>query len=192
MVYRQDSTMVMMNPDQYLIDNSWDDDECKETDEFAQIVYNRLNNIEMDNNVNEQEIATTNIYNREYTPDMIRNLAENEIFVFGSNIYGSHGGGAARFAYDHFGAEWGVGEGLTGRTYAIPTMEGGVNYIRGKVNTFLEFARNNQDKKFLVTPIACGIAGFRKREIAPLFAEALTMENVILPEDFVSILCNRN
>lgn len=54
-------------------------------------------------------------YNREFTPEFITTLKENEIFVFGSNIHGAHGGGAARFAYENFGAEWGVGEGLTGR-----------------------------------------------------------------------------
>ena len=66
------------------------------------------------------------MYNRVNTPDRISELKENEIFVFGSNLAGAHGGGAARFAYERFGAVWGEGMGLHGQTYAIPTMQGGV------------------------------------------------------------------
>lgn len=127
-------------------------------------------------------------YNRKYTPERITSLAPNEIFVFGSNIHGMHGGGAAAFAWRKFGAEWGVGEGLTGQCYALPTMEGGVDYIQEKVNNFLECARQHEDKIFLVTPIACGIAGFTPEQIAPLFREAIPMENVILPRNFVEII----
>ena len=122
------------------------------------------------------------------TPAMIASLKENEIFVFGSNINGWHGGGAAHFAHQHFGAEWGVGEGLTGRCYALPTMEGGVDYIGGKVQNFLDCVRQHPELTFLVTPIACGIAGFTPRQIAPLFKDALNMENVWLPKEFVEIL----
>jgi hypothetical protein len=124
-------------------------------------------------------------YNREFTPEFITELKPNEIFVFGSNIGGFHGGGAARIANMKFGAEWGVGEGITGQCYALPTMEGGVDYIAGKVQNFLVCAKAHPELKFLVTKIACGIAGFRIEEIAPLFADAIRMENVILPREFV-------
>lgn len=127
-------------------------------------------------------------YNREYTPNYITSLKENEIFVFGSNIRGMHGGGAAYCAHKNFGAEWGVGEGMTGRSYALPTMEGGVDYIEGKVKNFLEFAKSHPEKRFLVTPVACGIAGFKEKEIAPLFKDAIAQQNVILPKSFVDIL----
>lgn len=129
-----------------------------------------------------------NGYNREFTPNMITQLREGEIFVFGSNIHGRHGGGAAAIAHARFGAEWGVGEGITGQCYALPTMEGGVDYIGGKVQNFLACAREHPELKFYVTRIACGIAGFRPAEIAPLFKDAIAMENVILPKDFVEIL----
>ena len=66
------------------------------------------------------------MYNREHTPERISALKPNEIFVFGSNLAGMHGGGAARIAYDRFGAIWGQGVGLQGQSYAIPTMQGGV------------------------------------------------------------------
>ena len=70
------------------------------------------------------------MYNRVNTPDRISELKENEIFVFGSNLAGAHGDGAARLAYNRFGAVWGEGVGLHGKTYAIPTMQGGVETIK--------------------------------------------------------------
>ena len=129
-------------------------------------------------------------YNREFTSEFITELKPNEIFVFGSNIGGFHGGGAARVAHKRFGAEWGVGEGITGQCYALPTMEGGVDYIAGKVNAFIACAKRHPELKFLVTKVACGIAGFRIEEIAPLFADAINMENVILPKEFVEVIEN--
>ena len=127
-------------------------------------------------------------HSTEFTPEFIRALNENEIFVFGSNLLGQHGGGAAHIAHNHFGAEWGVGVGLTGQCYAIPTMHGGVDAIAPYVDEFIEFARNNKDLKFLVTRIGCGIAGFRDEEIAPLFKNALNERNIILPKSFYNIL----
>ena len=128
------------------------------------------------------------MYNRRFTPDMISELGENEIFVFGSNLAGMHGGGAARVAFRYFGAEWGKGVGLYGRTYAIPTMQGGVNTIKPYVDDFIAFAKNHPELTFLVTRIGCGIAGFRDKDIAPLFADALDVENVVLPRSFVVCL----
>lgn len=125
------------------------------------------------------------MYNREYTPDRISELKENEIFVFGSNLAGAHGGGAAWVAHAYFGAVWGKGVGLYGRSYAIPTMQGGVETIRPYVDEFILFAKTHPQLTFLVTRIGCGIAGFRDWEIAPLFKAALDVENVILPEEFV-------
>lgn len=128
------------------------------------------------------------MYNREFTPDRITALKENEIFVFGSNLAGAHGGGAAWIAVRLFGAIMGQGVGLQGQSYAIPTMQGGVETIKPYVDEFIEFAVNHKEYKFLVTRIGCGIAGFTAREIAPLFAAALDVENIILPEDFVEVL----
>ena len=128
------------------------------------------------------------MYNRAYTPERISELKENEIFVFGSNLAGAHGGGAAQFAYERFGAVWGEGVGLYGQTYAIPTMQGGVETIKPYVDAFIRFAREYPDLTFLVTRIGCGIAGFRDEEIAPLFTDAIDMENIILPKEFVACL----
>lgn len=126
--------------------------------------------------------------NNRYTPEKITSLAENEIFVFGSNLAGAHGGGAARLAYERFGAIWGEGVGLHGQTYAIPTMQGGIETIKPYVDEFIRFAKENATLTFLVTRIGCGIAGFREEEIAPLFKNALELENVILPKEFVESL----
>lgn len=125
------------------------------------------------------------MYNREFTPAWIKELKENEVFVFGSNLGGFHGGGAARVAMESFGAVWGQGVGLQGQSYAIPTMHGGVDVIKPYVDEFIAFAREHRELKFLVTPIGCGIAGFTVEEIAPLFADAIDDENIILPKDFV-------
>lgn len=128
------------------------------------------------------------MYRREYTPERIVSLVANEIFVFGSNLAGAHGGGAARIAYERFGAVWGQGVGLQGQSYAIPTMQGGVETIRPYVDEFVIFATAHPELKFLVTKIGCGIAGFSEEEIAPLFAKAIGVENILLPQEFVQII----
>jgi len=118
------------------------------------------------------------------TPDLIKSLGSNEIFVFGSNLAGAHGGGAARIAAERFGAVMGQGVGLQGQSYAIPTMQGGVNTILPYVEEFITFAKQHPELTFLVTRIGCGIAGFTPKEIAPLFAGAVNVENIHLPKDF--------
>ena len=116
------------------------------------------------------------------TPERITELAPNEIFVFGSNLRGMHGGGAAWVAYKKFGAIMGQGVGLQGQSYGIPTMQGGVETIRPYVDEFIDFAKSRPDLTFLVTRIGCGIAGFHDSVIAPLFKQARNVENIILPE----------
>jgi len=123
----------------------------------------------------------------QFTPDFITELKDNEIFVFGSNLEGMHGGGAARLAYEKFGAIWGQGVGLQGQSYGIPTMHGGVEDIKPYVDEFIEFAKSHPELTLLVTRIGCGIAGFRDEEIAPLFKECIEIDNVILPRSFVTI-----
>lgn len=118
----------------------------------------------------------------------IRELKPDEIFVFGSNLEGLHGGGAAYLAYRKWGAIWGQGVGLQGQTYGIPTMHGGPDAIRPYVDEFIKFAQVHPELKFLVTEIGCGIAGFTPEEIAPLFTEAIPIENIYLPERFWYIL----
>ena len=104
--------------------------------------------------------------------------------MFGSNLAGHHGGGAARLAYNRFGAVWGQGVGLQGQAYAIPTMQGGVETIKPYVDEFIEFATSHPEMTFLVTRIGCGIAGFTDDEISPLFAEAHGVENIVLPPNW--------
>lgn len=123
------------------------------------------------------------INGRRVASDKISTLVPGEIFVFGSNMEGMHGGGAARYANKNFGAEWGVGEGLTGRTYALPTMEGKAS-MKQAVEHFTSCAKEHPELTFLVTAIGCGIAGYTPEEVAPLFKDASQLENVYLPQLF--------
>lgn len=106
------------------------------------------------------------------------------IFVFGSNLAGRHGRGAAYFARQHHGAIYGQGEGLQGDSYAIPTKDAALRTlslvtIKQHVETFLAFARQS-DCLFTVTRIGCGLAGYSDVQIAPMFANA--PPNCILPD----------
>jgi hypothetical protein len=124
------------------------------------------------------------------TNDNITQLNKNEIFVFGSNLKGIHGAGAAKLAM-RWGAKIGQGEGLQGKTYALPTCEVPVrgskleiNELKKYVDNFIEFAKKNKDLTFLVTRIGCGLAGLTVEEVAPLFEEAIDIDNIYLPQDF--------
>ena len=139
-------------------------------------------------NVKKDKNMAENHKKERITPSRIEHLKENEIFVFGSNLAGMHGGGAARTARLHFGAVMGKGVGLQGQSYAIPTMQGGVDTIRPYVDDFIAYAREHPDKHFLVTPIGCGIAGFDPADIAPLFEEAKEVKNISLPESFWEVI----
>lgn len=122
-----------------------------------------------------------------FTREEISELEEREVFVFGSNLAGIHRGGAARLAFEQFGAVWGEGIGHFGRTYAIPTKDEhvetmGIEEIHDHVTDFISYARHRSDLTFLVTQIGCGLAGYTPEEIGPLFSGA--PENVVLPKSF--------
>lgn len=112
-----------------------------------------------------------------------------EIFVFGSNLGGQHGAGAALHAWKFCGAITGIGEGLQGTSYAIPTkdymiMPRKLADIQKSVEKFLAFASETANRyTFFVTPIGCGLAGFRPSQIAPMFRGA--PKNVLLPKEFL-------
>lgn len=122
------------------------------------------------------------------TSNRITELRPGEIFVFGSNLAGHHGGGAALLAWRKWGAVWGQGVGLQGQAYGIPTMHGGPEAIRPYVDEFVGFARRHPEFTFLVTEVGCGIAGFTPAQIAPLFADAVGVENICLPQRFWDVL----
>ena len=132
-----------------------------------------------------------------FTPDRITSLGENEIFVFGSNLAGTHGGGAALLAYRKFGAIWGQGVGLQGQSYGIPTMQGGVETIVPYVDEFIAFAKDHPELTFFsssrrsavaslasprpksvrcsktptASPISSSLAGGKKRLVSISLAE---------------------
>lgn len=122
------------------------------------------------------------------TPNRITDLKPGEIFVFGSNLEGAHGGGAALLAWRKWGAIFGQGTGLQGQTYAIPTMHGGPDAIKPYVDEFIDFAQTHPEMTFLVTEIGCGIAGFTPEEIAPLFQASADVPNIHLPQRFWDVL----
>ena len=123
------------------------------------------------------------------TPDDIKNLEQEQIFVFGSNLSGRHGKGAAKTALG-WGAKWGQSAGLQGRTYGIPTKDASIRRtltiteIKPFVDEFIDFAKTRKDLIFLVTEIGCGLAGHKQKDIAPLFLDAVNVENIYLPEKF--------
>lgn len=125
---------------------------------------------------------------RRVTPKMVGRLGANEIFVFGSNPWGMHNGGASKLAKVRFGAIQGHAEGLQGQSYAIPTIVGSVDNIAIHVNRFLAFAQEHPELHFLVTRIGCGTAGYDPADIAPLFVKAKDMENISLPQDFWDVI----
>ena len=97
-----------------------------------------------------------------------------DIFVFGSNLAGRHGKGAALHARKHHGAIYGQGEGLQGQSYGIPTKGHRLEILSlGAINIgakrFKEFAESHPDLTFNVTPVGCGLAGYRQEQIKPFF-----------------------
>jgi len=123
------------------------------------------------------------------TPDDIKKLEQGHIFVFGSNLSGRHGKGAAKTALG-WGAKWGQAAGLQGRTYGIPTKDASIRRtltieeIKPFVDDFIKFAKSRKDLTFLVTEVGCGLAGLKPKDVAPLFEGAIDVENIYLPERF--------
>jgi hypothetical protein len=107
-------------------------------------------------------------------------LEEKEVFVFGSNLKGLHIGGAARQAYEDFGAIWGVGVGRQGQSYAIPTMELDVDNISLYVSQFIDYALLTPELTYYVTPIGTGIASMRKEEMEAMWSRFDLPDNVKL------------
>ena len=129
------------------------------------------------------------------TPDKITKLNDNEIFVFGSNLSGRHGKGAAKTALG-WGAKYGQASGIQGKTYGIPTKDASIRRtlsieeIKPFVDDFIEWAKYHSGNIFYVTEIGCGLAGLKPKEVAPLFKEAINVDNIHLPARFWHKLSN--
>lgn len=116
-----------------------------------------------------------------------------ECFVFGSNLAGVHGAGAAAYARKHHGAILGQGIGLQGNSYGIPTKDSNIHTlpiqdITKYVNQFIEFANTHREMTFMVTRIGCGLAGYTDIQIAPLFKDA--PDNCVLPNEWEQFINN--
>lgn len=124
---------------------------------------------------------------------MITSLNENEIFVFGSNLGGRHGAGAARLAL-RWGAVMGNPSGIQGMTYAIPTKSANIrrtlsiDEIKPYADEFIKYANEHPERTFLLTDVGCGLAGLDPEEIAPLFCEALDIPNIKIHSNFMDVL----
>lgn len=121
----------------------------------------------------------------EFTPEHVSELRPGDVFVFGSNADGLHGGGAARAAHQRFGAVWGEGHGHHGQSYAIDTMSGSEALAR-EARTFIDYASAHPELRFLLSPVGCGIAGYTAQQVAPLFVGI--PENVTVPASFAPYL----
>ncbi len=164
--------------------NTWER-ECSSRNAY----YEKMNCMYDEGNISYEErkmrkrLFAKEYYSDRVTPDRIDRLEENEIFVFGSNILGKHAGGASAYAVRHFGAVMGKAEGLQGQSYAIPTV-GDPHQMAAAIQRFVRFAATHPEMRFLVTPIGCGNAGFTPKQIAPLFADCIKLENVAIPATF--------
>jgi hypothetical protein len=121
----------------------------------------------------------------------VKELDDNQIFVFGSNLEGRHGKGAALTAYQKFGAKYGIGRGLTGKCYAFPTVKKLYPYttlslseIEKESELLFECCKENPDLEFLITEVGCGLAGYEIKDIAPFFKKFLDLDNIYLPKKF--------
>jgi len=157
------------------------------------IEYQTLHPDSLSNKIRDGRVTMTKFWGSRTTPNLITKLKENEIFVFGSNESGRHGKGAAKTALK-WGARYGQAFGLQGDTFAIPTVNASVSNklsiekIKYWVDKFIQFAKENQEKKFLVTEIGCGLAGWTVKDIAPLFKECSGLVNISLPKKFWRII----
>ncbi len=120
---------------------------------------------------------------------IVTELPEDTVFVFGSNLAGQHGSGAARVASQHFGAVEGVGRGWAGQSFAIPTLNEHIqqmplSQIQHYVEDFKIYTKNHPKMKYFITALGCGIAGYKVSEIAPLlkgFITTLSFRNLLNP-----------
>ena len=118
-------------------------------------------------------------------------MAFQAVFVFGSNLAGRHGKGAAKYAVQAYGAIYGQGEGRQGQSYAIPTKDGklkslGLAEIEEAVRRFAQHAALHHDEVFMLTPIGCGLAGHRPEDIWEILHRVKLPSNVALHPSWVN------
>lgn len=126
------------------------------------------------------------------SPNNITSLKNNEVFVFGSNLAGIHGKGAALTAVKKYGAMYGKGYGHYGNSFAIPTKDEflrplNIDKIHRYIHSFVQYASEHPELEFMVTRIGCGLAGFNDSQIASLFYTIPGSKNIHLPEEFINI-----
>ena len=128
------------------------------------------------------------VNDKRIAPNFITDLEPEGVFVFGSNVQGSHTGGAALYAFEHFGAVNGQSEGIQGQSYAIPTDGNTFEELKEAVGRFTDYVVMHPQNKFMLTSIGCGTAGYSVKQIAPLFQQAYSFGNVYVPESFLKYM----
>lgn len=126
--------------------------------------------------------------NSRCTPEIISELKENKVFVFGSKPDGNHRSGAAKIAVDKFGAQQGLGEGISGQSYAIPVHKYHTHKMDKAVKSFVGYVKTHSDKAFYVLPVGCGSAGIDIRVVSEMFSKAMDYDNIYLPRPFINSL----
>lgn len=124
-------------------------------------------------------------YLKRITPSKIDRLKTRYVYVFGTNLEGLHVGREAQLAVSHFGAEYGIGVGSQGKTYAIPTMQGNIKTVEPYIKNFVKYAKQHPEQRFYVTYVGCGISGFDLDDMGRLSYSAKDVENVFLPQKFL-------
>ena len=162
------------------INDFFNNDSEQPDDQTTKVVWTKISEpVQEDHSEEYRQLKSQRI-----TPWHITSLEENEVFVFGSNVYGMHCGGASEYAVNYFGAIMGQAYGPQGRSYAIPTDGPELQEIAVSILGFISYAKNNPEQLFLVTAIGCGTAGYSVKEIAPLFLDAVPITNICLPAEF--------
>ena len=162
------------------INDYFNNDSDQPDDQPTKVVWTKISEpVQEDHSEEYRQLKSQRI-----TPWHITSLEENEVFVFGSNVYGMHCGGASEYAVNYFGAIMGQAYGPQGRSYAIPTDGPELQEIAVSILGFISYAKNNPEQLFLVTAIGCGTAGYSVKEIAPLFLDAVPITNICLPAEF--------
>ena len=166
------------------INDYFNNDSDQPDDQPTKVVWTKISEpVQEDHSEEYRQLKSQRI-----TPWHITSLEENEVFVFGSDVYGMHCGGASEYAVNYFGAIMGQAEGPQGDSYAIPTDGVSLEEIKYAIDIFTDFAIAFPELTFLVTEIGCGTAGYHPSEIAPLFKDAVKIQNICLPKIFWAYL----
>lgn len=168
--------------------STWDRERSAKMAFYSEINSADYRKMSMEERVNSKRRMSANYYTNRETPRHIEAIKSNEVYVFGTDVNGMHQGYCGRKAVMNFGAIAGQNEGMMGQSYAIPTGNNHLIAIAQAAERFRAYAAAHPERRFLVTEIGCGGAGFTPEIIAPMFQGCVEFENVALPRSFWNAL----